>query len=58
VSEYRLQYLHRSRKFIRAEPLDTMTDEEAIALAKQWRLSRRSELWKGARLVAEFSAHP
>ena len=59
VSDYRLQYLHSSRKFIRQDPVTAVTDDEAIAVATQeWHLSRRAELWKGSRLVAKLSPRP
>lgn len=55
MGAYRLQYLDRSGKFIRQDVVNATTDEEAIALAKNWRLRRRSELWADGRLVAKFS---
>ena len=55
VGAYRLQYLDRSGKFIRQDVVNATTDEGAIALAKNWRLRRRSELWADGRLVAKFS---
>jgi hypothetical protein len=58
VSDYRLQYLDRSRKFIRQDVINAVTDDEAIAMAKEWRLARRSELWREGRLVAKFSRRP
>jgi hypothetical protein len=55
VGAYRLQYLDRSHKFIRQDVVNATTDEEAVALAKNWRLRRRFELWADGRLVAKFS---
>ena len=54
MADYRLQYLDRSRKFIRADRVDAESDQEAIALAQLRRLSGRSELWRGPKLVAKF----
>jgi hypothetical protein len=54
MADYRLQYLDSSRKFIRADRVDAMTDEEAIALAELRWLYTRSELWNGGQLVAKF----
>jgi hypothetical protein len=58
MADYRLHYLDRSRKFIRADRVDAVTDEEAIALAELRRLYTRSELWKGGQLVAKFPPRP
>jgi len=55
VSDYRLQYLDRSRKFIRQDVVNAASDEEAIAMAKELRLRRRSELWREGQLIATFS---
>jgi hypothetical protein len=54
MTGYRLRYLDRSHKFIRADRVDAATDDEAIKLAALRRLQSRSELWKGAKLVAKF----
>jgi len=56
MSEYRLQYLDRSRKFIRQDVVRATSDEEAVIMALSRRLSRRSELWKDGRLVAKLDA--
>ena len=54
MSAYRLRYLDRSRKFIRADRVDATDDAEAIALARRRDLSVRSELWCGGTVVAKF----
>jgi len=53
---YRLRYLDRSRKFIRADRVDAADDAEAIALASRRDLPVRSELWRGGTFVAKFPA--
>jgi len=57
VSEYRLQYLDRSRKFIRQDRVNASSDEEAITRAKDRHLTRRSELWRGGSLVAKIPGY-
>ena len=54
MAGYRLQYLDRSGKFIRADHIDCETDPDAIDAAFQRRLAVRSELWHGPRRVAMF----
>jgi len=54
MPRYRLQYLDRSRKFIRADRIECETDLDAVMTASNLGLSVRSELWRGARLVAKF----
>lgn len=54
MADYRLKYLDRSRKFIRADHVEAATDMEAIAIAQLRNLSVRSELWRGAERVAKF----
>ena len=54
MADYRLQYLDQSRKFIRADRVRAKSDQEAIELVRLRRLASRSELWKGAKLVAKF----
>lgn len=53
---YRLRYLDRSRKFIRADAVIASSDDEAVGLARQRKVFGRSELWRGAQLVAKFPA--
>ena len=54
VTNYRLRYLDPSRKVICADVIAANTDEEAVEMAGGRRLTRRSELWNGGRLVAKF----
>jgi hypothetical protein len=53
---YRLRYLDAGRKFIRADVIEGLTDEEAIAAAHAKSVNGRSELWQKTRLVAKFRA--
>ena len=54
VSDYRLHYMDRSGKFIRADRIDSASDGDAIDAAFERRLPVRSELWNDGRLVAKF----
>jgi hypothetical protein len=54
MAQYRLQYLDRSKKFIRADRIDCDCDADAIDSAYDLQLPVRSELWLGPRLVAKF----
>ena len=54
MSDYRLQYLDRSGKFIRADRIHCDNDPDAIDVAYDRRLPVRSELWREGRLVAKF----
>ena len=56
MSAYRLRYLDRSRKFIRADRVHANDDAEAIALASRRALAVRSELWRGGVFIAGFPA--
>jgi len=54
MAEYRLRYLDKSGKFIRADHIDCDSDPDAIDLAYDQRPPVRSELWRGANRIALF----
>ena len=54
VADYRLRYLDKSGKFIRADPINCDSDPDAIDFAYDRRLPVRSELWRGTQRIAQF----
>jgi hypothetical protein len=57
VMSYRLQYLDRTRKFIRSDRIHCDSDAAAVEVASALHLPVRSELWRGGCLVAKFPPH-
>jgi hypothetical protein len=54
---YRVYCFDLARRLVTAEFITASSDEQAIAIVKEWAFSK-CEIWEGRRLVAQLEAAP